>query len=69
MLHRVFLALHSESNHACRYGPFWVASTLVFVSAVTGNCASYLAWRKAHGGDDASGSAVWYGDINKVGVG
>lgn len=50
-----------------RYGPFWVASTLVFVSAVTGNCASYLAWRRAHGGDAASSASVWYGDINKVG--
>ncbi|KAL6769623.1 hypothetical protein ACKKBG_A31755 [Auxenochlorella protothecoides x Auxenochlorella symbiontica] len=47
------------------YGPFWVATTLVFVSAVTGNYASYLAWKRSHAGDEAS--TGWYGDINKVG--
>lgn len=28
----------------CRYGPFWVASTLIFVTAAAGNCASYIDW-------------------------
>lgn len=46
------------------YGPFWVSTTLVFVSAVTGNYASYLAWKRDHAGDEAS--TGWYGDINKV---
>ncbi|RMZ57234.1 hypothetical protein APUTEX25_004068 [Auxenochlorella protothecoides] len=49
------------------YGPFWVATTLVFVSAVTGNYASYLAWKRSHAGDEAS--TGWYGDINKGGGG
>jgi hypothetical protein len=37
----------------------------VFVSAVTGNYASYLSYRHKHAGADAS-QQVWYYDINKV---
>lgn len=46
------------------YGPFWVAATLVFVSAVTGNYASYINYRAAHGADARRG---WYGSVDKVG--
>lgn len=49
----------------CRYGPFWIATTLIFVSAVTGNYASYLSYRRNHSGE-AAGQQVWYYDINKV---
>lgn len=28
------------------YGPFWVATTLIFVTAVSGNYAQYIAWRR-----------------------
>ncbi len=48
-----------------RYGPFWIATTLVFVSAVTGNYASYLSYRSKHAGGAAS-QQVWYYDINKA---
>lgn len=60
------------------YGPFWIASTLVFVSAAAGNTASYIAFRRAAGG--GGGGAVapappsagdhpagWYYDVDKVG--
>ena len=47
------------------YGPFWIASTLVFISAAAGNTASYIAYhRKHHGEADGSG---WYYDVDKVG--
>lgn len=48
------------------YGPFWVATTLVFVSAATGNFASWLAWQRgAQGGEKRDGG--WYYDVDKVG--
>ncbi|KAG2437829.1 hypothetical protein HXX76_005448 [Chlamydomonas incerta] len=28
------------------YGPFWAATTLIFITAVAGNFVSWLAWRK-----------------------
>ncbi len=31
---------------ARRYGPFWIATTLIFVTAVAGNYAQYLEWRR-----------------------
>ncbi len=49
-----------------RYGPFWVATTLIFVSAVTGNYASYLSYNAKHAATPGGGDAVWYYDINKV---
>lgn len=52
-------------SRTCRYGPFWIATTLVFVSAVTGNYASYLSYRHKHAGAGAA-QQVWYYDINKV---
>ncbi len=55
----------TSSNEPCRYGPFWVATTLIFVSAVTGNYASYVDFRKHHqeGDEDVKG---WYYDVKKV---
>ena len=41
------------------YGPFWVATTLVFSMAASGNFANYLS---SGGGDDV----VWAYDFNKV---
>lgn len=58
------------------YGPFWIASTLVFISAAAGNLASYIHFRKSGGGGGASPpapgstdpfSAGWYYDVDKVG--
>lgn len=42
----------------CRYGPFWICSTLVFVTASLGNLAAYLSYKsKTTGGH-------WHYDIN-----
>ena len=51
------------------YGPFWIASTLVFVSAAAANTAGYIAHQAKKSGDDssASSSAYWYYDVDKVG--
>ena len=48
-----------------RYGPFWVATTLIFVSAATGNYASYIEYNRHHpaGSEDVKG---WYYDAKKV---
>eukprot|EP00798_Chlamydomonas_sp_ICE-L_P027110 gene27110-2335_t len=49
------------------YGPFWVATTLVFVTAVAGNFSSYLAWlhnSKLASVDDPT-ATVWYADATK----
>lgn len=43
------------------YGPFWIASTLIFISAAAGNTASYIAHHKT---EDQKG---WYYDVDKVG--
>lgn len=43
------------------YGPFWIASTLIFISASAGNTASYIAH---HSTDDEK---RWYYDVDKVG--
>jgi len=32
------------------YGPFWIATTLVFLSAVAGNIAAWASWKRKHGG-------------------
>lgn len=54
------------ASHLCRrYGPFWVASTLIFVTAATGNYASYIDWKRhAPTGEQ---HAAWYYDVDKVG--
>jgi protein YIPF1/2 len=59
------------------YGPFWIASTLVFISAASGNLASYIHFRKFGGGGgavppappgtDDGHSSGWYYDVDKVG--
>lgn len=46
------------------YGPFWVASTLIFVSAAAGNTASYIAHHSKSKDADPS---RWYYDVDKVG--
>lgn len=48
-----------------RYGPFWVATTLIFVSAVTGNYASYISYKHSHSGSQTAIDS-WYYDIDKV---
>lgn len=49
-----------------RYGPFWIASTLVFVSAAAGNYANYIAYHRSHSADEHTASG-WYYDVDKVG--
>lgn len=43
------------------YGPFWIASTLIFISAAAGNMASYIAH------DSTDEEKRWYYDVDKVG--
>jgi hypothetical protein len=58
------MTIHLSNNVlTCRYGPFWIASTLIFVSAAAGNTASYLAYHKKH----TDTGAGWYYDVDKVG--
>jgi hypothetical protein len=44
------------------YGPFWVATTLIFVTAVAGNYAEFIAWNReaaaAGGKGDAGGGGA-----------
>ena len=49
----------------CRYGPFWIATTLVFVTAVTGNYASYVSHNR-HEATTGSETQAWYYDIDKA---
>lgn len=56
---------HINSNPDL-YGPFWIASTLVFVSAAAGNTASYIAFHHK-GGTSEEPTAAWYYDVDKVG--
>lgn len=37
----------NEHWFCCRYGPFWICTTLIFASASIGTCVTYLA-RKLH---------------------
>lgn len=46
-----------------RYGPFWIAATLVFIAAAAGNLSSYLAYLRLAG---TTPDAVWAYDIKKV---
>lgn len=50
-----------------RYGPFWIATTLVFVTAVTGNYASYVSYHHKASLPEGDTQA-WYYDIDKVGT-
>eukprot|EP00850_Spirogloea_muscicola_P024326 SM000645S20498 [mRNA] locus=s645:1163:2085:- [translate_table: standard] len=49
--------LDKTSGNPDLYGPFWICSTLVFLTTALGNLASYFA----HAGPDA-----WHADIVKV---
>lgn len=53
--------VEKTSHNPDMYGPFWICSTLVFLTAALGNFAAYLAHKNA--GD--SGIA-WHYDITKV---
>ena len=53
------------SRLGCRYGPFWIATTLVFVTAVTGNYASYVSHNR-HQTKTGSETQAWYYDIDKA---
>jgi len=33
-----------------RYGPFWICTTLIFVTCVAGNLAGYIQWQQAQAG-------------------
>lgn len=48
-----------------RYGPFWVATTLVFVIAATGNYANYVSYKKKHSATSST-VQVWYSNVDKV---
>lgn len=54
------------------YGPVWVPTTLVFLSAVLGNLAGWLSWRRAHraggGSPPSPDHSAWYYDVDKVGA-
>ncbi|KAK9908355.1 hypothetical protein WJX75_006546 [Coccomyxa subellipsoidea] len=55
------------TDNADLYGPFWIATTLVFVTAVTGNYASYVSYHHKHAAATGSETQAWYYDIDKVG--
>lgn len=40
------------------YGPFWIATTLIFVTAVAGNYADYIAFSNKGIADSGSGTAA-----------
>ncbi|KAF5828845.1 hypothetical protein DUNSADRAFT_16981 [Dunaliella salina] len=51
------------------YGPFWICTTLIFITAVSGNFAGYLQWRQNHrdGADPASAvQSQWFTDYTKL---
>ena len=49
------------------YGPFWIATTLVFFTAAVGNYAHYAAHRSSISSTGVAGdTAEWFYDINKV---
>lgn len=51
------------------YGPFWLPTTLAFLSAVLGNLAGWLSWRRAHAGKSSSSDhSAWFYDVDKVGA-
>lgn len=52
--------VEKTSHNPDMYGPFWICSTLVFLTAALGNLAEYLAHKTSAGG------TVWHYDITKV---
>eukprot|EP00887_Chlorella_sp_A99_P006437 scaffold3.g6437.t1 len=76
VLHRIFCSvvlffrgdfLDRIAPNPDLYGPFWVATTLIFVSAATGNYASYIHYQREHEGSGDEGVKGWYYDVDKVG--
>eukprot|EP00271_Cylindrocystis_brebissonii_P002946 TRINITY_DN13691_c0_g1_i1.p1 TRINITY_DN13691_c0_g1~~TRINITY_DN13691_c0_g1_i1.p1 ORF type:complete len:291 (-),score=65.43 TRINITY_DN13691_c0_g1_i1:343-1215(-) len=55
--------LEKTSLNPDMYGPFWICTTLIFVTAALGNLSAYLSHATTSASDDPS---VWYYDINKV---
>jgi hypothetical protein len=61
-------------NRPDLYGPFWVATTLIFVIAVAGNYAKYLAFNQhpaSNSPPDSSGTQIqqqWFNDYSKMGI-
>ena len=63
---RLAVAARAHADPAlahARYGPFWIAATLVFIAAAAGNLSSYLAYIRLAG---TTPDAVWAYDIKKV---
>ena len=58
--------LDKTAESADLYGPFWITTTLVFLSAVAGNYASYVSYRHSHKSTAGSEIPAWYYDIDKV---
>jgi hypothetical protein len=46
-----------------RYGPFWICTTLIFVTAALGNFATFLSFKPT------PAEPKWHYDINKVSYG
>ena len=55
--------LHASTLVACRYGPFWVAATLVFLAAASGNLSTYFSYLRQLRTNPA---ATFSYDITKV---
>ena len=47
------------------YGPFWIATTLIFAMAMTGNLASYIAWYN-HVSAEGEAKVPWTYDVNQL---
>jgi len=48
------------------YGPFWIASTLVFLVSAVGNFATWMSWRSV-GASGAPNTLDWFLDADKAG--
>lgn len=64
-VHPTFLDATGAADAPDLYGPFWIATTLVFLSAVAGNAAAWASWRRTHKG--SADAPAWYYDVDKVG--
>eukprot|EP00897_Mesotaenium_endlicherianum_P000766 jgi/Mesen1/10690/ME000009S10480 len=53
--------LEKTSLNPDMYGPFWICTTLIFLTAAFGNLSGYLSHKTG-----ASGHDKWYYDITKV---
>ncbi|KAK9811891.1 hypothetical protein WJX72_011905 [[Myrmecia] bisecta] len=59
--------LEKTTDSADLYGPFWIATTLVFVGAVTGNYANYVSYKAKHSQQPDAELPTWYYNVDKVG--